>query len=93
MSQRCLSQEDIEYVVFNGRRYHNAGAVFVYLGKRDIPRREQWNDQVSRLVGTTVLLDPQEAKEVITVYRNRASTRHIRIKAKYNRKNSIQGLL
>jgi hypothetical protein len=80
MAQRKLSVTDIEYVVVHGTRYHNAGCVFRFLGKRNIPDKE-----MERLEGTVVLLDSCREAMVITVYRNRTeAAKGIRRKAKYD---------
>ena len=86
MAQRHLSTGEIEYVIRNGRRYRSAGVIHCFLGRRDIPRSDRRNGQLSRLEGTTVLLDSMQAETVITVYRNRSAPKKIGRKAKYNRK-------
>ena len=37
LAQRNLSYRDIEYVLSHGRRIRNGKALFIYLGRRDIP--------------------------------------------------------
>jgi len=85
MAQRKLSESDIEYIVQHGTRYHNAGCLFRFLGKKDIPDKEQ-----ERLEGSVVLLDSDTETVVITVYRNRAEApKEIRSKLKYRSKAAI----
>jgi len=80
MAQRKLSATDVEYVVNHGVRYHNAGGLFRFLGKRNIPDKG-WE----RLEGSVVLLDSDTETVVITVYRNRAeAAKDIRCKSKRN---------
>ena len=80
MAQRKLSEDDIEYIVNHGTRYHNAGCLFYFLGKRSIPDKGK-----ERLEGSIVLLDSVTETLVITVYRNRSeSTKGIRRKPKYD---------
>ena len=80
MAQRKLSVTDVEYVVNHGTRYHNAGCLFRFLGKRNISDKEK-----ERLEGSVVLLDSDTETVVITVYRNRSeAAKDIRRKAKYD---------
>jgi hypothetical protein len=80
MAQRKLSATDVEYVVNHGVRYHNAGGLFRFLGKRNIPDKG-WE----RLEGSVVLLDSDTETVVITVYRNRTeAAKDIRCKSKRN---------
>jgi hypothetical protein len=83
MSQRGLSQRDVEYVVRNGTRYRKAGVIHCFLRKKDIPAGDRRDDALRRLEGTTVLLDPLKGEEVITTYRNRNALSKIRAKPKY----------
>jgi hypothetical protein len=80
MAQRKLSVTDVEYVVNHGVRYHNAGGLFRFLGKRNIPDKG-----LERLQGSVVLLDPDTETVVITVYRNRTeAAKDIRCKSKHH---------
>ncbi len=83
MAQRKLSEADVEYVVNHGTRYHNAGCIFRFLGKKNIPDKE-----MERLEGSVVLLDAHTEATVITVYRNRSeAAKAIRCKGKYDQSN------
>lgn len=86
MTQRCLSINDVEYVVLHGQQHRCAGVVHFFLGRRDIPKKDCSNDVLRRLEGTTVLVDSQDSRSVITVYRNRSGLKCIRRKAKTNLK-------
>jgi hypothetical protein len=80
MAQRKLSTTDVEYIVNHGTRYHNAGCLFRFLGRKNIHDKEK-----ERLEGSVVLLDSNTEAMVITVYRNRAeSAKGIRRKPKYD---------
>jgi hypothetical protein len=68
MAQRNVSFEDIDFVLEFGRKLHKAGAVFIFLRKCDIPRKER--QVYERLEGTMVVLS-RETNTIITVYRNR----------------------
>lgn len=82
MAQRRLSVTDVQYIVNHGIRYHKAGGLFLFLGKRNISDKRQ-----ERLEGCVVLLDPDTEEVVITVYRNRSNApKDIRRKAKRNLK-------
>jgi hypothetical protein len=83
MAQRCLSANEIEYVVRHGRRYYSAGVIHYFLGKKDIPEDDQKHDKYRKLEGATVLVDSKLGRAVITAYRNK-STKKIRRKAKFN---------
>jgi hypothetical protein len=84
MARRRLSVTDVHYIVNHGIRYHNAGCLFLFLGKRNIFDKVQ-----ERLEGCVVLLDPHTEKVVITVYRNRSeAAKDIRRKTKYNLKKA-----
>ena len=86
MAQRSLSADEIEYIICYGQRYHAAGVIHFFLGKKNIPETDQKADKFRRLEGATVLLDPEEGRAVITVYRNKSAWKKIRRKEKYNRK-------
>lgn len=80
MAQRKLSVTDVEYVVNHGIRYHSAGCLFRFLGKRNILDKGK-----ERLEGSVVLLDSDTETVVITVYRNRSeAAKDIRCKTKYH---------
>lgn len=85
MAQRCLSADEIEYIVNYGQRYHAAGVIHCFLGKKQIPKEDQRDQKFSRLEGATVLLDAEEGRSVITVYRNKSAWKKIVRKAKYDR--------
>ena len=84
--QRALSFQDVEYVVQHGRRHWAGGVLHCFLGRKDIPKRDQRSDRFWRLEGTTVLLKiiEDQTVAVITVYRNRKASRQFRRKAKYD---------
>ena len=86
MRQRCLSIPDVEYVVLHGQQHRCAGVVHYFLGRCNIPTKDQHKDYLSRLEGTTVLVDSHSKSSVITVYRNRSALKDIRRKAKTNLK-------
>ncbi len=83
LAQRNLSAADIRYVFVHGRRHHAGKAVFVHLGRRDIPRDDLREDRLRRLEGTVLVLDPSTGEHLTTVYRNRRSgSRDIKRKPK-----------
>jgi len=85
MAQRKLSVTDVEYIVNYGTRYHNAGCLFRFLGKRNIPDKGK-----ERLEGSVVLLDSDTETIVITVYRNRSdAAKDIRCKAKHHLNKAV----
>ncbi len=69
-AQRNLSQEEIEYVLLFGKRYHRYGAIIYYLRNRDLPEGDSWRAWCQQLVGTAVVMS-KDSEMVITVWRNR----------------------
>ena len=88
LCQRNLSKRDVDYVCKHGSRSVRAGAIHVFLGKRNVPEADRRYDRITRLIGTTVLLDSHDARTVITAYRNPHAPRRDRRKAKYDRNSS-----
>ena len=85
-AQRNLSAEDVQFVWEYGRAYRCAGAVHVFLGRRDLPADKTMYQRFARLEGTTLVLDDTDTEPVlITVYRNRRGIKRIRSKTKYER--------
>jgi hypothetical protein len=83
LAQRNLKEEDIRYVFVHGRRHHSGHAVFVHLGKRDIPAEDLKIDRIRRLEGTVLVLDPFTGEHLTTAYRNRRTgSRDIKRKPK-----------
>lgn len=84
LAQRNLRESDIHYVLTYGTRIHNGSAIFVHLGRRDIPQDDMRLDQYRRLEGTVLVLDPATGQHLTTAYRNRQSgIKGIKRKAKY----------
>lgn len=80
MAQRNLSCKDIVYAMGHGRVINRAGAVFVHLGRSDIPDEDRAEPSITRLEGVTLVLSAVEPI-VLTVWRNREQgLRHIRRK-------------
>ena len=78
--QRAIHEEELDLVVDYGRRDHNGGALYIFMGKRDIP------DSLApalkeRLHGITIIMDPG-TEEILTTYRNRRGLRDIKRKRK-----------
>lgn len=83
-AQRCndrrISLDDLNLVMKYGTRIHNAGALFCFMRRRDIPG-DVPPVKAGRLEGLTLVLDTDETS-VITVYRNRLAIREIKRKEK-----------
>ncbi len=89
-AQRNLSLEEIAYVIEFGKRFHKSGAVIYYLRRRDIPIDDAGKDDICRLVGTAVILAPDE-ETLLTVWRNRRSgLKNIRRKETYTRQQAYR---
>lgn len=83
LAQRNLDPEDVGYVYAHGRLHHAAKALFVHLGRRDIPAEDRRNDRWRRLEGTVLVLDPEAGEHLTTAYRNRRhGSRDIKRKSK-----------
>jgi hypothetical protein len=83
MAQRNLSPSDVTYVIVHGRVYHAAKAMFIHLGRRDIPDADRRNDRLCRLEGTVLVLDSETGQHLTTAYRNRQhGSRDIKKKSK-----------
>ena len=84
LAQRNLSPTDVDYVCAHGRRYHAGKALFIHLGRRDIPAVDRRDDRLRRLEGTVLVLDPITGLHLTTAYRNRSrGIRDIKRKSKY----------
>lgn len=89
-AQRNLSVTDIERVIAWGREMYNAGALFYFLGNRDIPSQFRGDKRSRQLVGTMVVLCSHCQQFVITVYRNDLAIRRDRRKPKYDSRGRYQ---
>jgi hypothetical protein len=78
--QRNISGHDLRFVKEYGTKYHRTGAVFYFLGRRDIPEELRHNQAYRDLEGITLLFS--QAEDLITAYRNRKACRKIRKKDK-----------
>jgi hypothetical protein len=79
-SQRNIDECDLSFVRKYGRKFHRTGAVFYFLGRRDIPQNLRCDPTYARLEGVTLLYSQGET--LITAYRNRIACRQIRKKNK-----------
>ncbi len=85
-AQRNLTEQDIEFVFEYGRFIRCAGALHVFLCRRDIPSEKELYQRYARLEGTTLVVnDTGRVPVLITTYRNRRAYKGIRSKAKYRR--------
>lgn len=79
MSRRGITQADIDFVAAHGRRIYRTGALFLFLGRHDIPRGFERSH--GHLEGTTLIV-AADRPVVITCYRNRNGSRQIKKKLK-----------
>ncbi|CAN5480436.1 hypothetical protein BH23CHL4_BH23CHL4_03260 [soil metagenome] len=83
LAQRNLDSSDVSYVAIHGRAHYAAHALFIHLGRRDIPADDFKVDRIRRLEGTILVLDPGDGRVLATAYRNRRSgSRNIKRKRK-----------
>ena len=88
-AQRNLSPNDIQFVLQHDRRVHNAGALHVFLGGRDIPADRTLARQYGRLEGTMLVLHLSADEAIlVTTYRNRRGLKAVRTKTKYDRRHT-----
>jgi len=80
-SQRNLSHDDLAFVMQYGQEIHRAGALFIFLGHRHIPKQFRGNRNIMRLAGTALVVS-SDCQQVITAYRNRNAIRDIKRKSK-----------
>ena len=91
-ARRNLSDQDIRFVFEHGRRVRCAGALHIFLGRRDIPADRTISRRYGDLEGTTLMLDDTQGEAVlITAYRNRRALKQIRAEAKYDRPSRLWG--
>jgi hypothetical protein len=80
IQQRALNTELVELAIEHGTPIHNGGALFYFVGKKDIPANLA-PCMKDRIEGLTVLVDSEDS-DVITAYRNKTAIRTIRKKQK-----------
>jgi hypothetical protein len=86
-TQRNLSDADVQFVMDYGRHTWCAGALHVFLGRRDIPMSKAAACRFSHLEGTVlVFMRATDEPMLITAYRNRRGFKAIRSKAAYDRR-------
>jgi len=83
MAQRGIREEEVIFAYQHGRRLHIAGRIFIFLGKRDIPRKYRNSPQATRCEGLVLLVDFLTESTIITVYRNKRALKRLRRKPKY----------
>ena len=82
-AQRCINTEGVLFVMKYGRVIHSGEAVHYYLGRRDIPERFRHDDRLMKLEGTTLVTANDGT--VITFYKNKNGSLHLRRKSKWHR--------
>lgn len=80
-ARRNVAPDAVDYVLAYGRMIQRTGAMFYFLGRRDIPPCDRRTSWASRLEGSIVIVAPDGA--VITIYRNRRGLHTIARKMKY----------
>jgi hypothetical protein len=89
-AQRNLSDEDIQFVWECGRRVRCAGALHIFLGRRDIPPHKKIYQRFAHLEGTVLVINDTQGEEVLlTAYRNKHGLKQIRTKSKFNRSATV----
>lgn len=79
--RRWITDKAIAIALKHGIRIHRAGALFIFLRKKDLPKSIS-SSYASKLEGITILID-SKSKEIITVYKNKEGLRDIKRKLKY----------
>lgn len=86
MAERNISVSDVNIALEKGEKIHRTGAIFFFLGKKNLPEGRQFE----RLNGLTILL-ANNYRTIITVFRNRRILHDIKQKAKRNNWKNFQG--
>ncbi len=81
IAQRNIKKDNIEFIMKFGQKIHNGGALFVFLGKHDIPDEYQRDDQFAKLEGSILLVSSDESC-LITAYKNKQGLKQIKRKQK-----------
>src|SRR5207244_3542173 len=82
-AQRNLSDTDVQFVLEHGRHIYSAGALHIFLGRRDIPTDKATYRRFAHLEGTVLVVSETPAGAVLlTAYRNRRGLKDIRTKPK-----------
>lgn len=84
--QRNFSYDDLLFIVQNGNRTHNAGAIFYTLLNKNIPRTYRSQEAICKLEGTVVVVCRCN-QVIMTVYRARDLRRNRR-KSKYSKSHA-----
>lgn len=80
-ARRNVAPDAVDYVLAYGRMIQRTGALFYFLGRRDIPPCDRHASWATRLEGSIVIVSPDG--DIITIYRNRRGLRAIERKMKY----------
>lgn len=91
-AQRNVSKRDVLYVLEHGRKEHNAGSLMYFLARRDVPKSDQSDPHIQRLIGVCVhtVANDHGVVLVTTLYRNEDSgLKDHRRKRKFRRRNSV----
>lgn len=79
MQQRAIRPQDVEHAALFGQVLYAAGAKFIFVGQRDIPR--PLRRELAHLEGLTLVVAPA-TDLLLTSYRNRGGLRDIKRKLK-----------
>jgi hypothetical protein len=79
MQQRAIRPQDVEHAARFGQVLYAAGAQFIFVGQRDIPR--PLRRELDYLEGLTLVVAPETGR-LLTSYRNRDGLRDIKRKLK-----------
>jgi hypothetical protein len=80
-AQRNIKRDKMEFILQFGQKIHNGGALFVFLGRHDIPDEYQRDDQFAKLEGS-ILLVSNDGSCLITTYKNKRGLKQIKKKQK-----------
>lgn len=90
-TQRNLSDADVQFVMDYGRHTWCAGALHVFLGRRDMPASKTVARRFGHLEGTVLVFTrATDEPMLITAYRNRRAFKAIRSKATYDRRARVR---
>jgi hypothetical protein len=81
VSQRNIDKDDVRFVLNFGQKIHNGGALFIFLGNKNIPEEYMSDDKFAKLEGTTLVVS-KDGNNLITAYKNKKGLRQIKKKIK-----------
>ena len=81
VAQRNFHKDEISFILRFGQRIYNGGALFVFLGKHNLPTECLKEDKYAKLEGSTLVISG-DGTCLITIYKNKKGLKKIKKKLK-----------